>query len=296
MHHTKVVHTANEIHSRLKRLQAMSGMTTSARQGGQTFAKSGIQSLDTGGVEHTSSFRLRQQFLCPFDGPLRHAPGDLHHAPFLRVFDHRGDQDFWPGDERASSWSHGSFDLFAEGAPNAAWIRCPPVGADQEWSHGLTTPTNLGQQTISKPRIASMADDSCQPQPSRDHHGQSHPDRHAPSFHADLIGLDMPQIQDRLLNKGLMHTLTVMPCSVSPTRYRPLVESEGVNNRLDRAAIREQSDHCQRQRTGSSWFLVSHWEIPVPGLLLPTSPSPFTRRARVVDAAEQSQHDHTSHA
>jgi len=243
MHHAKVVNTADKIHARLKCLQAMSGMTTSARQGGQAFAEGGIQPLDKGGVQHTSPFRLGQHLLGPFDGPLRHAPGDLNHAPFLRVFDHRGDQDFWPGDERASSSSSGSFDLFAEGAPNAARIRRPPVGADQEWSHCLTTAANLGQQAISKPRIASQADDSRQPQPRRDHHGQSHPGRHAPSFDPDLIGLDMHQVKDRLRNSGLMQNLTVMPGSISPTCHGSLIEFEGVDNRLDRAAIREQGDH-----------------------------------------------------
>jgi transcriptional regulator with XRE-family HTH domain len=54
---------------------------------------------------------------------------------------------------------------------------------------------------------------------------------------------------------------------------------------------------CQRLRNcGSSWFLVSRSEIPVPDLLLPTSSSTFKHRARVVAAGEQSPHDHTSRA
>lgn len=44
---------------------------------------------------------------------------------------------------------------------------------------------------------------------------------------------------------------------------------------------------------GSSWFLVSRSEIPVPGLLLPSSPSTIKHRTRVVAAGEQSPHDHT---
>src|SRR5574342_1207048 len=129
MEHTKVIDTADEIPARLQRLQPMSGMTTAARQRGQTFAKRGIQPLDKGSVEYASSFRLGQQFLSLLKTPLRHAPGDPDHAPFLRVFDQRGNQDFWPGDQCASSSPNGSFDLFAEGAPNAARIGRPSVRA-----------------------------------------------------------------------------------------------------------------------------------------------------------------------
>src|SRR5581483_10678036 len=39
MDHTPVIDTADEVHARLQRLQTMSGMTTSARQGGQAFAE-----------------------------------------------------------------------------------------------------------------------------------------------------------------------------------------------------------------------------------------------------------------
>src|SRR5437868_6836133 len=49
----------------------------------------------------------------------------------------------------------------------------------------------------------------------------------------------------------------------------------------------------RQRKSGSSWFLVSRSEIPVLGLLLPTSPSTIKHRARVVAAGEQSPHDHT---
>jgi len=70
-----------------------------------------------------------------------------------------------------------------------------------------------------------------------------------PSFDPDLIGLDMHQIKGRLLDKRLMQKLTVMPGSISPTCQRSLIETEGVDNRLDRAAIREQGDHHHVSRS-----------------------------------------------
>src|SRR6266704_546954 len=155
MHHTKVVDTTDEIHARLKGLQAMSGMTTSACQGGQMFAKGGIQSLNKGGVQYASPFRLGQQFLSPFDGSLCHAPGDLDHALLLGVLDHRGNQNLGPGNERASSSPNGSLHFLPESASNTARIRRPAISADQNWPQRLTTAANLEQQVISQSAIAS---------------------------------------------------------------------------------------------------------------------------------------------
>src|SRR5512142_848172 len=48
MHDTQVIDTANEIHTRLKRLQTMSSMATAPGQGGQTLSKGGVEPLDKG--------------------------------------------------------------------------------------------------------------------------------------------------------------------------------------------------------------------------------------------------------
>lgn len=251
---TKVVHTADQIHAGFQRLGSLGRVATSARQGGQTLAKRGIQPLDKRRVEHASPFRLGQKFLSTFQTPLGHASRDLDHAPAFRVFDHGGDQEFWPDDERTSSSSTRSFDLFAERPPNAAGIRRPSVGADKEGAPGLRTPANLHQQAIRQSRIARQADHSCQPQPRGDHHGQSHPHGHAPSFHADFVRLDMHQIQARLLDDRLMKLLAVLAGSISPTRDRSFIQPVRLDDGLHRAAIRQQGhdNHDQIQRLAQS--------------------------------------------
>src|SRR5215467_5849024 len=114
MHDTQVVDASNQIHAGLKGLQTMSGMATAPGQGGQTLAKGGVEPLDKGGIEDMTTFRLPQEFLCSFDGSLRDAPGDPHHLLMLGVFDHRGNQQLWPDDQRAASSSYHSFDLRAK--------------------------------------------------------------------------------------------------------------------------------------------------------------------------------------
>jgi hypothetical protein len=53
----------------------------------------------------------------------------------------------------------------------------------------------------------------------------------------------MKEIQTRLLHYGLMKLLAVPPSPISPTGHGSLIESEGVDNGLNRAPIRQQCDH-----------------------------------------------------
>src|SRR5690348_12889785 len=88
MHDTPVVDTPDEIHTGFQRFYPMSSMATAACQRREAFAKCSIEPLDKRGVEHVSAVGYPQEFLRPFQGSLRHAPGDLHHTPRVGVFDH----------------------------------------------------------------------------------------------------------------------------------------------------------------------------------------------------------------
>src|SRR5690348_2707271 len=102
MHDTPVVHASNQIHTSLKGLQTMSGMTTAPGQGSQALAKGGVEPLDKGRIEDSATLRVHQEVLCPCESPLRHAPGDFHDTLVFGVFDHGGDQHLWPDDQFAS--------------------------------------------------------------------------------------------------------------------------------------------------------------------------------------------------
>ncbi len=68
------------------------------------------------------------------------------------------------------------------------------VEITRQIAHGLLE-QSIGQLAITRP-----LDHSCQPQPRRNHHGQSHPRNHLASFHPYFIGLNMHQIQVPLLD------------------------------------------------------------------------------------------------
>ena len=95
--------------------------------------------------------------------------------------------------------------------------------------------------------IARLLDHSCQPQPRRNHHGQSHPRNHFASFHPYFIGLNMHQIQVPLLDDPLMHSLTMRSCSITPIGDRSLIQTQGMHYCLDWTPIGQEGhdDHNQ---------------------------------------------------
>jgi hypothetical protein len=247
MDHAKIVDTAEEIHARLKGLQPMSGIPTAAGQAGQALTEGGVQPLDKGSIEHASPFRQRQKFLSSFQCSLCHASSDLDNTLVLSVFDDGGDQKLRPHLQGGSSWANGAFDLFAKRAPNTAGVGRPAIGADQNGPQRLATRSDLSQQPISQTAIPVETDGPSKPQAGRNHHGQAHPGDQLSPFDPHLVGLDMDQIKSSLLDHRLVQNLTVVPGSISPTRHRSLIESEGVDNRLEWTAIRHQGDDHDNQ-------------------------------------------------
>src|SRR5207249_5189294 len=62
-----------------------------------------------------------------------------------------------------------------------------------------------------------------------------------------FVGLDMLEIDLTLLDQVLVHLLAVLPGALQPRGYGPLVQQEGVHDRLDRTAPTEQAQHYQHQ-------------------------------------------------
>ncbi len=57
-----------------------------------------------------------------------------------------------------------------------------------------------------------------------------------------VMDTDLPLLDDRM-----MDLLAVLSCSLLPICYRTFIQSLGMNNRLDRASIREQDHHDHDQ-------------------------------------------------
>lgn len=67
------------------------------------------------------------------------------------------------------------------------------------------------------------------------------------TFHADLIGLHMLQVEFGLRHHRLMNPLALLPSSFLPSCDRALIQIKGVNNRLERTAIGQQRYHQRDQ-------------------------------------------------
>ncbi len=64
MRPTEIVRAANQVHSRVQRLQARSCMPTLTGEAGQSLTHGSIQPLNESGIEHGSSIRELEQLLC----------------------------------------------------------------------------------------------------------------------------------------------------------------------------------------------------------------------------------------
>jgi hypothetical protein len=64
MRHTEIVRAANQVHARVQRLQARSGVPTFAGQACQLLTEGSIQTLNKSRIEHVSPTRELEQLLC----------------------------------------------------------------------------------------------------------------------------------------------------------------------------------------------------------------------------------------
>ena len=76
-----------------------------------------------------------------------------------------------------------------------------------------------------------------------------HPDDATLGLDADLIGLDVPEIPG-LLDQMLLHGLALVASTCLPRCDRPLVKPKGHDDRLQRAAVRQERQH---ERHGLGW-------------------------------------------
>jgi hypothetical protein len=250
MHTTEIVGTSNQIHARLKRSEAASGMTGFARQAGQPFPKGAIQAFDTSRVEDRPRTLTHQQLLCLLHQAVSHPPGDLDHPFFLRSLDHRANVQLGPDLQTGSPNSPPLLDLLPECWADTARISTPPVGQDEQGTQTGRTSTNLLHQGIGQMTIPRELDHPTQPQTRRNHHGQAHPGDHLASFHPNLIGLNMSQVELSLFNEGLMDLVAMDSCSIAPSSYGALIQSEGMHNRLNGASIGQERHYHDYQVYG----------------------------------------------
>ncbi len=182
MHKAEIVGATDQVHARLKRFEAVSGMTRSAGQARQSFSKRAVQPESNGTVQDDATARVLQHLLSLREQSMSHLSGDLHDPFFLRSLDHGANGQLRPDLQAGSSHSTAELDLLPEGPANTVGVRIPAVRQDEQGSQAERTSANLSQQTVCQAAITGRLDHASQPQARRDPHGQSHPRDHLVSF------------------------------------------------------------------------------------------------------------------
>lgn len=160
----------------------------------------------------------------------------------------------------------------AEDAREGGDVAGQPVHAHQQGGALGAGPHPL-DQTGNQRQVPLGAHLPAQPQAERHGQRQGHPDLAPDDLHPQLVGLDMPQVHPPLLHQVLVHPLAVRPGPRLPGGDGALVQPEGGDDGLERAAVAEQSQH-QRHQVRS---LLEPVEGRVPG----RGEGPATAPARV---------------
>ena len=98
--------------------------------------------------------------------------------------------------------------------------------------------------------VAACTDDAAQPESRRDGHRHGHPEPPGDRLDVQLVGLDMAQFDLPLKDPMVVELPGVAAGPVAPVGDGRFVEAEGGDDRLDRAAVAEQSDHEGHQVGG----------------------------------------------
>ena len=118
----------------------------------------------------------------------------------------------------------------AKGLPHGPDVGDQAIGTDQQGTTCRTAPHPF-DQAPDQGQVTLLADLTAQPQARRDQHGQRHPHDAALFFHAQLIGLHLPQVTG-LFHEVCLDGLPLATGACPPRGDRPLVEAKSGDNRL----------------------------------------------------------------
>jgi len=96
MWEAEVIRAANQVHSCLQRIKALSRMPTFSGERSQTLTHRPIEAFDEGGIELIASSSHLEELLCFLQCSSRYLACDLYHPFLFRVFDHRRDTQIRP--------------------------------------------------------------------------------------------------------------------------------------------------------------------------------------------------------
>jgi hypothetical protein len=218
---TKVVDTAQDIHTNPQGFRLTSQGASAADQGAEPLAEGGIEPFDVSGVNPTGA-------LSSLDQAGNHLSTALDDAPLNAqltgnpLFDDLNDGNLRPRSQTGTA----RLTLARQFRPKGA-LKSPDVAAQaihsQQQGPTQSHRSDLVCQVLNKGFVSVGANRSPQPQASGDHHRQGHPDGATLRFDLDLVRLYLAQIKLALAHHMLMHLLAMRPCPLPPILDRSLI-------------------------------------------------------------------------
>ncbi len=242
----EVVDTTNKVHSRLQGLALPGQRSRAPGQAVKTTAKGPVYALNESGVDIAFALRLFDHLRDGLLRPLIDLPPHADDPIVLILLDHLRDQNVAPFDHPTSPRFISRLFL-AEDFPDRLWITRQAINAEENRpAERRGAAFDARDQLLNKFAVSRGADFSAQPQPVPDHDRHAHPDDRALNLDPKLIALDLAH-WPRLLDEMLMSPLRVLAAFLKPIPDRSLIQTEGKDDRLDGAAVREQFDHQRDQ-------------------------------------------------
>jgi hypothetical protein len=247
MRGTKIIHCPDQIPPMLHRHRAACQSPASTRQRCQARTQGRVAPLAVGGVDAPVPVRATPQRLDPCGGALHDAPLDSNDPPRRLALDALRAADVTPGPPPRPSLGSRPLRLTA-GLPHRSEVGDAPIGTAPKGAGGRTAPPPL-EELPDQGHVALDTALAREPPTGLDHYRPRHPDDAPLGLDADRIGLDVPAVPG-LLAPMLLHSLPLAAGTGLPRGNRPLVTSQGHDERWQWAAVRQQR---QDEREGLGW-------------------------------------------
>jgi hypothetical protein len=246
---TEIVKGSHDKHTGVQQFGLMSQTARATGEPSQALAEGGIEPFNEGGVNHAAALTGVQQTVNQSLRPLHNPPTKVKGMAGT-VLHHLNNHNVWPLDQGGSSWpTPPPWQRGAERTFERPRIARQSIHRQQQRTTQGARP-NLVRQVLNQAFITSWTNDTPDPEASRYHDGQCHPDHATPNFHPNLIGLYLHQIQFALTDHMGVNRFTVDTRTLPPAFDRPFIKAIRRYDRRDRTAIRQQHQHQHHQLGG----------------------------------------------
>jgi hypothetical protein len=235
---TKVVDTANDIHSSQQGFRVLRQTAAAASQRGQVLAKGGVEPFNESGVNAALTLRDLYQPLNQVSPALDDPPLNRQGA-FSPAFDHLDNGKLRPSPPLTPPRLPQPRHFGTKRSLKGFDIAREAIDRQQQRPTQSNRP-NLIRHSLDQAFVPLRADGPAQPQPGRDHHRQGHPKVASLALDLDFIRLGLLQVQLALPHRMFVDFLAMLPRSLPPAFDRPLIKAIGRHYRLPGTAMGQQ--------------------------------------------------------